>query len=77
MRSKAVCKAVNMAGGSAVCVPAEELACGLVVACGPGVEPARAMVRLARRLAEETKLPAMHVRYFLDRSKAPCPLELF
>ena len=77
VRSKAACKAVNMAGGSAVCVPTDELACGLVVACGPGVEAARGMAWLARQLASGIQLPAMHVRYFLDRSKEPRPVEVF
>ena len=77
MRSKAACKAVNIAGGSAMCVPTGELACGLVVACGPGVEAARGMARLARRLAGGIQLPPMHVRYFLNRTKAPHPLDLF
>lgn len=77
MRSKAVCKSVNMAGGTAVCVPASELACGILISCGPGVEAARGAVRLARELASCIELPGMLVRYFHDRTKPPMPLDLF
>ncbi|MGR1083053.1 hypothetical protein ACUYFE_03345 [Olegusella massiliensis] len=77
VRSKALCKSVNMAGGSAICVPTGELACGLLVCCGPGLEAARGMVRLARRLCDLVELPEMLVRYFHDRSKGPAPIELF
>jgi len=75
--SKALSKAVNIAGGTAMCVPSDELACGLLVACGPGLEAARDMLCLARKLSEHTKLPSCLVRYFHDRKKAPHPIELF
>ncbi|WP_130810838.1 hypothetical protein [Olsenella sp. Marseille-P4559] len=77
VRSKAVCKSVNMAGGSAVCVPTGELACGLLVSCGPGVEAARGAVRLAHELAAHIQLPEMLVSYFHDRQKPPRALDLF
>lgn len=77
VRSKALCKSVNMAGGSAICVPTGELACGLLVCCGPGLEAARGAVRLARELSALVGLPEMLVRYFYDRSKGPAPIELF
>lgn len=77
VRSKALCKSVNMAGGSAICVPTGELACGLLICCGPGLEAARGMVRLARELPALIELPEMLVRYFHDRSKGPAPIGLF
>ena len=77
VRSKAVCKSVNMAGGTAVCVPVGELACGILISCGPGVEAARGAVRLASELTSCIELPGMLVRFFQDRMKPPMPLELF
>ena len=77
VRSKALCKSVNMAGGSAICVPTGDLACGLLVSCGPGIEAARGAVVLAQALAACVELPEMLVRYFHDRKKPPSPLGLF
>lgn len=77
VRSKAVCKAVNIAGGTGICVPTPFLASGLLVSCGAGVEAASGAVRVAERLDESIELPASLTRYFLDRSKEPHPLELF
>lgn len=77
IRSKALCKSVNMAGGTAVCVPTTELACGLLVSCGPGEEAARGAVRLAHELAAHIQLPDMLVRYYHDRKKPPAALNLF
>ncbi len=75
VRSKALCKAVNIAGGTGICIPSCELACGFVVACGPGVAAARRALWLARELeAARGPLPAPLVRYFLDRSKPYRPL---
>lgn len=76
--SKAQVKAVNIAGGSAVCVPVGNLACGLVVSCGPGCEAFCGALRLARLLesvvAELCPLPEVFSRYFLNRGKVPYPL---
>ena len=77
VRSKAVCKSVNMAGGTGVCVPVDELACGLLISCGPGVKAASGAVRLAHELVAHIKLPQMLIRYFHDRVKPPAPLNLF
>lgn len=77
VRSKALCKSVNMAGGAAICIPTGELACGLLISCGPGVEAARGAVRLARELAAHIELSKMLVRYFHDRTKPPSTLALF
>lgn len=77
VRSKALCKAVNIAGGTGITLPTSELATGLLVSCGAGVRPARAACALARELGEAIELPAPLTRYFLDRTKAPHPLRLF
>ena len=77
VRSKALCKAVNMAGGTGVTVPTDELATGLLVSCGPGLVSVREALALARELDEMTELPALLKRYFLDRTKAPRPLGIF
>lgn len=77
VRSKALCKSVNMAGGTGVTVPTDELATALLVSCGPGLAAARVACALARELDAMVELPAALTRYFLDRTKAPHPLELF
>lgn len=77
VRSKAFCKSVNMAGGTGVTVPISELATALLVSCGPGLAAARTACALARELDAMVELPEALTRYFLDRTKAPRPLELF
>ncbi len=77
IRSKAVCKAVNIANGTGICVPTAELACGLLVSCDAGAEAAAYAVGLAERLDASIELPGALVRYFLDRRKEPRPLRLF
>lgn len=77
VRSKALCKAVNMAGGTGVSVPTDELATALLVSCGPGLAAARAACALARELDGMVVLPVALTRYFLDRSKPPRPLAIF
>lgn len=76
-RSKAVCKAVNIAGGSAMTVPTENLATGILVSCGPGLEVARGMCAIVRELSKRIELPEMFRRYFLERSKAPHPFNVW
>lgn len=76
-RSKALVKAVNMAGWSGVGIPTDELASGLLVSCGPGVGPIRRALALAKELDALTELPDLLVRYFLNRTKEPCPIGLF
>lgn len=77
-RSKAQVKAVNIAGGSAVCVPVGNLACGLVISCGPGYEAFCGALSIARLLEDAVSdvcpLPEIFSRYFLGRGKAPRPL---
>lgn len=81
VHSKGQVKAVNIAGGSAFCVPIGELATGLVISCGPGRAPAEIALRLAseldRTVARERPLPEMFHRYFLDRCKVSRPFNLF
>lgn len=79
VRSKAQVKAVNIAGGSAVCIPVGNLACGLVISCGQGYEAfcgALSLARLLERVVSEVcPLPELFSRYFLNRGKAPHPLD--
>lgn len=77
VRSKAICKSVNIAGGTGVCIPSPYLACGLLVCCGSGAGAAAGAVRVAELLDRSIELPASLTRYFLDRGKEPHPLELF
>lgn len=80
IRSKAQVKAVNMAGGSALCVPVGELACGMVVSCGPGAEALRGAVCVAGALEVAVRktcpLPEVFERYFVDRAKPRCPVDV-
>lgn len=79
VRAKAQVKAINIAGGSAFCIPDGELASGLVVSCGPGLEAFCGALRLTRFLeqavCEVCPQPEIFSRYFLDRTKAPMPLD--
>lgn len=77
MRSKALCKAINIAGGSAVTIPSTELATGVLIACGPGKKQLENACRLARLLDGRRRLPSCLSRYFLDRTKAHRRLALF
>lgn len=77
MRSKALCKAINIAGGSAVVIPSSELATGILVACGPGEKRLQNAFEVAYLLDERRMLPSYLSRYFLDRTKAHKPLAIF
>lgn len=77
MRSKALCKAINIAGGSAVTIPSTELATGVLIACGPGKKQLENACGLARLLDGRRRLPSCLSRYFLDRTKAHRRLALF
>ena len=77
IRSKALCKAINIAGGSAVVIPSSELATGILVACGPGEKRLQNAFEVAYLLDERRMLPSYLSRYFLDRTKAHRPLAVF
>lgn len=77
IRSKALCKAINIAGGSAVVIPSSELATGILVACGPGEKRLQSAFEVAYLLDERRMLPSYLSRYFLDRTKAHRPLAVF
>lgn len=77
IRSKALCKAINIAGGSAVVIPSSELATGILIACGPGEKQLQNVCELAFLLDKKRRLPSYLSRYFLDRTKAYKPLGIF
>lgn len=77
MRSKALCKAINIAGGSAITIPSTELATGVLIVCGPGKKQLENACGLARLLDGRRRLPSCLSRYFLDRTKAHRRLALF
>lgn len=77
IRSKALCKAINIVGGSAVVIPSTELATGILIACGPGVKQLQNACKLAYLLDVRRRLPPYLARYFLDRMKAHKSLKLF
>lgn len=76
-RSKALCKAVNIACGSGCVVPTGVLATGILVCSGPGVQQLQNLLGIARRLDEVQQVSLLMQRYFLDRTKAHIPLRLF
>lgn len=76
-RSKALCKAVNIACGSGCVIPTSALATGMMVCSGPGARQLRNVLGIAKRLDEVQQANPLMQRYFLDRTKPHIPLQPF
>lgn len=62
---KFLVRSANMCNTTAITVPAEDLASGLVIIAKKGIENARSAFRLAEKLEKEIRLPDVWSRYFL------------
>jgi GntR family transcriptional regulator len=76
-RSKALCKAVNIACGSGCVIPTGALATGILVCSGPGAQQLHNLLNIGKRLDEVQRIDPLMQRYFLDRTKPHIPLRLF
>lgn len=76
-RSKALCKAVNIACGSGCVVPTSAFATGMLICSGPGAQQLQNLLGIARRLDEVQQTSPLMPRYFLDRTKPHIPLRPF
>lgn len=68
--TKLLCKSINIAGGTAITIPADEIASGLLLAAAPGLEQVQNLVFLAKEIDKITPKSALFEKYFLNHEKA-------
>lgn len=76
-RSKALCKAANIACGSGCAIPTGDLATGILVCSGPGTQQLKNLLGMAARFDKVQQANPLMRRYFLDRTKPHTPLRPF